>query len=108
MKAMKRRKPGRQQQYSIVIASETDIRKKPAVFNLKLKTIMIASAGTFLLFIVSAVLTVISVIQSSRYSVKAEALKTQVDTQYSILDAYSGEIEALEEEVGKAKTQTGR
>lgn len=105
---MKRRKPGRQELYSVVISSETDIRKKPAVFNLKQRTIVIGAAGIFGLFVVSVVLTVMSVLRSSHYSLKVETLKTQVDMQYSILDAYSGEIGALEEEIGAAKAKAGK
>lgn len=100
---MKRRKPGRQEQYCVVISSESDIRKQPAVFSIKRRFAVIAAAGAAIVFAASATLTVMSVIQSARYSNRVEALETQVDMQSAILDAYSGEIDALEQELGGTK-----
>jgi hypothetical protein len=92
---MERKKPGRPELYSVIISSETDARKKPAAFNVRHRTIVIAAVGVLLVVAISAGLTVMSIFQASDYSERIEALRTQVDIQSSIIDMYSDNIEGL-------------
>ncbi len=102
---MERKKPGRAEQYRVIISSETDARKRPASFNIKQKTAIIAAAAVLLVVVISAGLTVMSILQASYYSERIQVLKTQVDMQSSVIDMYTGEIESMQTKLSGVSTE---
>lgn len=85
--------------YSVVIASETDARKRTYGFDISRRALIAASAAAVLVVAAFAGMTLFSVIDASYYSAKANELKGRVLTQSSKLDTYAGEINTLSSEL---------
>lgn len=104
---MERKRPGKPEQYNVIISSETDARKRPAAFKVKQRTLVAAVIGLILVVAISAGLTVMSIFQASEYYRKVQTLKNQADMHSSILDAYSGEIDALRAGIKVMEAESG-
>jgi cell division septal protein FtsQ len=85
--------------YSVIIASETDARKKTLGFVIKRRTVRLLAAAGILVVAAFAVLITLSVFQASYFSAKADELKSKVLIQSSLLDTYSDEIDSLGSEL---------
>jgi hypothetical protein len=82
--AMKQRV--REEQYSVIIASETDVRKKTLGFVISRKALIAAASAAVVVVAAIAVFTVMSVVNASHYSAKANELKNRITNQSSVVD----------------------
>lgn len=89
--------------YSVIIASETDARKKTFGFCVTRKTVIALAAAAVLVIAGLAVMTVISVFQALHYSAKANELKSDILIQSSLAETYAGEIESLSSKLNELK-----
>lgn len=94
--------PGKET-YSVIIASETDARKKTFGFCVTRRTVIAAAAAAALVIVAFAVLTVISVFQTLHYSARANGLKSDILIKSSLAETYAGEIESLGSKLNELK-----
>jgi hypothetical protein len=94
--------PGKER-YSVIIASETDARKKTFELCVTRKKAIAAMAAAVLVVVAFAALTVISVFQASRYSAKANGLKSDILIRSSLAETYAGEIDSLGSKLNELK-----
>jgi cell division septal protein FtsQ len=97
--AAAKRRNLQKEQYSVIIASETDARKKTLEFLISRRAVAIAAAVAVLVVGAFAVLTIMSVFRASYYSAQSNELKNRITTQSSVLDTYAEEIDALSSDV---------
>jgi cell division protein FtsL len=95
---------GRQKEvYSVIIASETDARKKTLGFYVTRKTVISLAAAAALVIAVFAVMTVVSLFQALHYSARTNELKSDILIQSSLAETYAGEIESLSSKLNELK-----
>ncbi len=95
---------GRQKEvYSVIIASETDARKKTLGFHVTRKTVISLAAAAALVIAVFAVMTVVSLFQALHYSARTNELKSDILIQSSLAETYAGEIESLSSKLNELK-----
>lgn len=101
---IKKGKPGAPKEvYSVIIASETDARKKTLGFCVTRKTVIALAAAAALVIAGFAVMTVVSLFQALHYSAKANELKSDILIQSSLAETYAGEIESLSSKINELK-----
>jgi cell wall-associated NlpC family hydrolase len=86
---MKKRIPGKREKYSIIIASETDARKRSASLSLTRRTLIVGLSAVIFIVFVCAGTAVFSACRISDYSLQIENLKKQIEEQSALSDSYN-------------------